>query len=69
MTPQQLKKEHPELHRELRASGARSLAKLGRDMRAAQNRYFRTRSNESLKLSKKLEEQFDATVNLIISQP
>lgn len=39
------------------------IIKLGRDMRAAQKRYFRTRTTTDLKASKHLESVFDKEVD------
>lgn len=66
MTIHEFKKEYPDLYRQIRTGASRSLAKLGKEMRAAQNRYFRTRSIESLNESKRLELQFDRSTDAII---
>ena len=38
------------------------LAKLGRDMRSAQKKYFKTRSLDDLRRAKELERRFDEAV-------
>ena len=66
MTKEQLKKDHPELYAEIRKSGLKSLATLGKDMRSWQKRFFQTKSHEALKHSKRLEEQLDRTIDMIL---
>lgn len=43
------------------------LANLGKAMRAAQKTYFKTRSAEALNESKRLEKEFDALVERILT--
>ena len=46
--------------------GAASMAKLVRDMRQAQQRYFDSRSDAALKEAKKLEQQVDRAVEAVL---
>ncbi|MCH8479167.1 MAG: hypothetical protein LAT56_14675 [Wenzhouxiangella sp.] len=52
--------------KEGKRKGAKSMAKLVKEMRQAQNRYFETRSDEALRLSKKLESQVDRAVEAVL---
>lgn len=52
--------------KEGKKAGSKSMAKLVKQMREAQNRYFQTRSNEALRESKKLEEQVDRAVEAVL---
>ena len=45
------------------------LARLARDMRAAQRAYFRSRTPAALELSKALERQLDAAVARVLEGP
>jgi hypothetical protein len=47
----------------------RQLAQLGERMRAAQQKYFRTRSADDLAESKRLERLFDVAVHDTLRQP
>lgn len=44
-------------------AGAPDLLKVGRQMRAAQSNYFKTRTKESLQTALALEKQFDALID------
>jgi len=52
--------------KQAKRNGAKQLAKLGKKMRQQQTRYFQTKSDEALRMSKKLEKQFDETVKIIL---
>lgn len=45
------------------------LARLGRDMRAKQKDYFRTRDQGTLRESKDMERRFDAAVKSVLDPP
>lgn len=63
---EQMVKDIARFGREEKKNGARSFAKLVKEMRRKQKTYFDTRSNDALKEAKKLEEQVDRTVEVVL---
>lgn len=55
-----------ELQSQLAASNIKEFADLIREMRLTQTEYFKTRSPQTLRVSKQLEKIVDRTVDLII---